>query len=283
MAGAFASGLLLIGAALFWPAGEAPSRDKASPFGEPESRLPAGGEESDPDAAPEPLLAVVVGELGYDPVRDAEWLDFPEKITLAVLPFGPSSRNIASYAQARGHCVILHVPMEPRNETPDRTEPFRLRVGMDREEIGERVARMAQDVPQAVGAMNHMGSAFTTDAASMNAFAAALKERGFFFVDGATASGSLGLEASERAGVTSIRRDFFLDNDPDPEAMRRRWEDAAARARETGGALLVCRSRRETRDALLELLPGLRKEGIRTATVTELIERRLSGTRAAGE
>jgi polysaccharide deacetylase 2 family uncharacterized protein YibQ len=279
IAGAFASGLLLIGLAQFWPAGDSPVPRKGSPFAEPESRVPAGVEDGAGDLERrEPLLAIVVGDLGYDPVRDAEWLGFPAKITLSVLPFGPSSRNVASSAQSRGHCVILHVPMEPRSPSPDATEPFRLRVGMEREEIAERLARMAQDVPQAVGAMNHMGSAFTTDPDSMEAFAAELKKMGYFFVDGATAPDSLGMEAAGKAGVTAVQRDVFFDDDPAPEALRRQWGKAVALAKKNGWAVLVCHSRRETYSALAELVPSLRTEGVRPVTVPEL----LAGSALAG-
>jgi len=284
IAGAFASGLLLMGVALFWPAGDSTPPRKVSPFAEPESRLPAarGGVADDVERR-EPLLAIVVGDLGYDPVRDAEWLDFPAKITMSVLPFGPSSRNVAASAQSRGHCVILHVPMEPRSPSPDGTEPFRLRVGMEREEIAGRLARMAQEVPQAVGAMNHMGSAFTTDPDAMDAFAETLKGMGYFFVDGATAPDSLGMEASGKAGVTAVQRDVFFDDDPAPEALSRQWGKAVALAKKNGWAVLVCHSRRETFSALAGLLPALRKEGVRPVTVPELLAESALSEGPAGE
>ena len=56
-----------------------------------------------------------------------------------------------------------------------------------------------------------------------------------------------------------------------PEEMRRQWAAAVAMAKERGEAVLLCHSRRETRKALLELLPQLRREGIRAVTVEELL------------
>ena len=106
---------------------------------------------------------------------------------------------------------------------------------------------------------------------------------GYFFVDSATAAGSLGLEASGKAGVPAVLRDVFLDDDPAPEAMRRQWEKAVALAKRTGEAVLVCHSRRETLNALLGLLPSLRKDGIRPVTVPELLEESLPGGGPARE
>ncbi len=271
IAGAFASGLILMGAALFWPAGGKAPGARVSPFAGQLSPPSAVNTEVGVLSGAGPKLAIVVGDLGYDPVRDAEWLDFPTKVTLSVLPFGPSSGTVGASAHSRGHCVILHVPMEPRSPSPDRTEPFLLTRGMDAAQIAERLDRMARNLPQAVGAINHMGSAFTTDATAMDAFAAALKAMGFFFVDSATSSGSLGMEASRRAGVPAVQRDVFFDGDPDPAAMRRQWKKAIALAKERGEAVLVCHGRRETLQALLGMIPDLEPEGILPVTVRELL------------
>lgn len=272
VAGAFLSGLALVGTALFWPKGEDRPVPAASSFAPPTLLPSAGPVDNSLSPSRGPRIAIVIDDLGYDPVRDAEWLDFPEKITVSVIPFGPSSRTFAASARSRGHGVILHVPMEPESPAEDRTGTFRLRRGMRPEEMEEAFSRMAHDVPQANGASNHMGSAFTSDAGAMAAFAAVLKGRGFFFVDSLTTASSVGLEAAGRAGVPALRRDVFLDDDPRPEEMRRQWNQALAIAKERGEALLVCHSRRDSRKALLELLPDLRKEGIRPVTVEELLE-----------
>lgn len=274
MAGAFLAGLLFAGVLLWIPTGDGTPPAGPSPFAPvPPARTGAGdnGSVLPGDGGRPPLLAIVVDDLGYDPVRDAEWLSFPEKITASVLPFGPSSKTIAASARSKGFSVILHVPMEPEGPSPDATEPFRLRRGMTAGEMEEAFARMARDVPQASGASNHMGSAFTSDAPAMGLFAGVLKGKGFFFLDSVTSAGSLGAEAAARAGVPALRRDVFLDDDPRPEEMRRRWERAIAAAKERGRAVLVCHSRRETLAALLGMLPDLRREGIRAVTVEELL------------
>ena len=243
-----------------------------SPAATPVSAVPSDNGIGGPGTAPPgPRLAIIVDDLGFDPVRDAEWLDFPERITVSVLPHGPSSKSFAASARTHGFGVILHVPMEPEGAVADKTEPYLLRRGMPPEEIENRFARMAADVPQAVGASNHMGSAFTSDLAGMAAFARALKGRGFFFIDSVTSAGTVGSMAMEQAGVPAIRRDIFLDDDGRPEGIRRQWDAVLALAKARGQAVLFCHARRETRMALLDLLPQLRKEGIRPVTVEELL------------
>ena len=275
VAGAFLAGMLLVGVTLVRaPEAERPTGDNiaGSPAAISPSAAPSdNGTAGAGSAPPAPRLAIVVDDLGYDTVRDAEWLDFPERITVSVLPHGPSSKSFAASARTHGFGVILHVPMEPEGAVADRTEPFVLRRGMTPEEIADRFARMAADVPQANGASNHMGSAFTSDLAAMAAFAQALKGKGFFFVDSVTSAGTVGSMAMEQAGVPVTRRDVILDDDGRPEEMRRQWAAAIALAKERGQAVLLCHARRETHKALLELLPQLRKEGIRPVTVEELL------------
>src|SRR5512140_1486156 len=88
MAGAFLAGLLLVGVALVRaPETERPAGDNLanSPAAIPPSAVPsdngAAGPAPGPPGSPGPRLAILVDDLGYDPVRDAEWLDFPERIT----------------------------------------------------------------------------------------------------------------------------------------------------------------------------------------------------------
>jgi len=278
MAGAFLAGLMLVGVVLIRaPEVERPTGGNLtnSPAAIPPSSVPSdNGAVGPAPGPPGPRLAIVVDGLGYDPVRDAEWLDFPERITVSVLPHGPSSKSFAASARTHGFGVILHIPMEPEGAVSDRTEPFLLRRGMTPEEIADRFDRMAADIPQANGASNHMGSAFTSDPASMAAFAQTLKGKGFFFVDSVTSAGTVASMAMEQAGVPATRRDVILDDDGRPEEMRRQWAVAIALAKERGQAVLLCHARRETRKALLELLPQLRTEGMRAVAVEEVLSAR---------
>lgn len=218
-----------------------------------------------------PRIALVVDDLGYEPVRDAAWLDVPANITVAVIPFGPSSRVVAQSAHKRGLCVLLHVPMEPEHEVSDRTATFRLHRGMSGAEMEDLLARMLDDVPFTEGASNHMGSAFTSDPEAMSLFVAMLKEHGLFLLDSVTTHRSIAVATARQAGIPAVRRDLFLDVDPDPEAMRRQWEEALSIAKRKGSVVVLCHGRTETLRAVRRFLPELAAQGIRTVTLAELL------------
>lgn len=268
---AFLAGLFSVGVIVFLPGGDVREEGGISPFAGPPG--PAGPPPSQTPAGPPPRvpeLAIVVDDFGYDPSRDAEWLSFPEKITVAVIPFGPSSRRIAESAKNRGFGVIIHAPMEPEGEAPDRTEAFRLRRGMDAQEIAALLSRMAADIPQATGVSNHMGSAFTSDLEAMDLFAQALKSKGLFLLDSVTSPRSVAAEAARRAGVPVLRRDVFLDAEGGGD-LKAQLQKAVAAAVERGGAVAICHARPETLRTLLDLLPDVRKAGVRIVTLDDLV------------
>lgn len=269
LAGAFLAGLLVVGLALVVPEDEKKEDAATSAFSP--APPPAAQAPVPPAVKPDtPRLAIVVDDLGYNPSGDAGWLDVPVRITMSVIPFGPSSRRIASSARARGFGVLIHVPMEPDGPSEDRTEEFRLRRGMGSEEMEALFTRMAESIPEATGASNHMGSAFTSDPESMARFAGLLRKRGYFFLDSLTSPRSVAADAAASAGVPAIRRDVFLDAGTDPGEMRRQWEAATSLAAGRGTAVLVCHARPETLRAILSFLPDLRRLGIQAATLEEL-------------
>lgn len=288
MLGAFLAGLFTIGAAILMPGGENRTGAFSPAQGDP-SAIPAppGGGAPNAPALRQPLppdgairgeetpprLAIVVNDCGYDPTRDAEWLKFPEKITLAVLPFGPSSRRLAQSAHERGFGVLINVPMEPEGSVSDRTESFRLRRGMRGEEMETLLGRMIEENPWATGISNHMGSAFTADPASMATLVSLLKGKGLFLLDSMTSSRSVAVRVALQAGIPVARRDVFLDADMEPEEMRLQWKKTIAIAKEKGTAVLLCQGRKESLRTMLDLVPDLEAEGVRAVTLADLLSR----------
>lgn len=275
---AFLAGLVFIGVMVYLPPGGRDGGNRAvsgkgySPYS-PEFRE---GRDPGPPADSSgregsPRIALVIDDLGYEPAGDAAWLNVPAKLTVAVIPFGPSSRRIAQAAHERGFCVLLHVPMEPEGVVSDRTQTFRLRRGMSGAEMEDLLDRMLGDVPFADGASNHMGSAFTSDPEAMSLYAAMLKDKGLFLLDSVTTHRTVAVAAGLRAGIPAARRDLFLDVDPDPEVMRRQWEEALSIAKRKGSAIVLCHGRAGTLQAVRRFLPGLAAQGIRAVTLAELL------------
>ena len=60
-------------------------------------------------------LVVVIDDIGHQRAAAESALSLPGKVTLAILPFTPFSREIAARAADLGKEIILHSPMSSKH------------------------------------------------------------------------------------------------------------------------------------------------------------------------
>ena len=75
-------------------------------------------------------LAIVIDDLGYSFVNGKRSIDLPGKVTVAILPFAPNSVELAEYATRKNKEAIIHLPMQAKSETNQKTESPTLNVTM---------------------------------------------------------------------------------------------------------------------------------------------------------
>jgi len=217
----------------------------------------------------EPRLAIILDDLGYDPVAAEAVLRLPRPLTVSVLPNLPHSREIAEEADRRGYQVLLHLPMEPAG-SDRRGETRELRPGMGQAEVARIIAAMLATVPPAVGVNNHQGSLATSDPELMAETMLVLRARRLFFIDSRTTAATVGYRAAREAGVPAAYRKVFLDDTPDRETVIRQLERAARLAREQGWSIAIGHPHPATLEALREALPELKQEQIRLVFASEV-------------
>jgi polysaccharide deacetylase 2 family uncharacterized protein YibQ len=91
-----------------------------------------------------------------------------------------------------------------------------------------------------------MGSSFTADRAKMRVVLQELKRRGLFFVDSRTTDKSLGFDLARELGLSSAKRNVFLDNDLDLGAIEIQLERLLSMARHYGKAIGIAHPHEET-------------------------------------
>ncbi len=184
-------------------------------------------------------LAIVIDDLGEDPVFAAHLAALHIPVTFSVWPQASNSRETALVAYESGREVLLHQPMEPEGYPKVRPGPGALFVTMTAEEI-ERVIDANLDlVPYAVGMNNHMGSKFTQHHAEVKAALRRLKERGMFVLDSLTHPGSKVVRVAGELNMPALRRDVFLDVAPHEKAVLHQLEKAARIAAKHGRAIAI--------------------------------------------
>ncbi len=220
-----------------------------------------------------PRVALLIDDLGYEN-RSMErlWsLDAP--FSVAVLPFSPYALATAETAAQHLKEVLVHMPLEPippPDGRPRRKPLGQLTLAMTTDEIRSRTLKALRAVPYAVGVNNHEGSAFMRSAAHLRPFLETVRAERMFFVDSRTTAHSRGLELARAMGIPATDRQVFVDNDPDPDAIRRALKRLVQIARRRGAALGIGHPRHTTIDVLARWLPTADRAGIRLVRVSAL-------------
>lgn len=160
----------------------------------------------------EKRLAVIIDDLGNQMKGTDEIIAMPVKLTVAVMPFLPSSEKDARMAHEKGHDVIIHLPLEPKQGRPEWLGPGAILSSMTDVEVRQKVEEAIDNVPFAVGINNHMGSKITGDKRIMSVILEVCRERGLFFVDSKTNYWSVVGDISDEKGMPELHNDIFLDD-----------------------------------------------------------------------
>jgi len=241
----------------------ADAADAAQVDGTASSTEPAG---KDSQSTPVPRLAIIVDDGGYDRAATEDILTLDPNLTLAILPSAPLTAETVQRARERGFELILHMPMDKTGIAGQIT------TDMTPEQIHTRTEYALAQVPGAVGANNHMGSAFTEDPEGMAAFLEVLKDKALYFIDSRTTPHTKALDTAKRMGLRAASRDMFLDNKKDIEYIRGQFQALLALAKEKNCAIGICHFRPHSAEVLAEVLPTLEREGIALVHASELVQ-----------
>lgn len=157
-------------------------------------------------------LAIVIDDLGNNMEGSEKILNLPIPLTVAIMPFLPSTKADAELAHQNNKEVIVHLPMEPLSGKASWLGPGAILAGLSDSEVKKRVEAAIADVPYAVGMNNHMGSKITKNKHMMRIILSVCKEHNLYFLDSKTAHNSVVAEVAEELGVPYIVNNVFLDD-----------------------------------------------------------------------
>jgi len=158
-------------------------------------------------------MAIVIDDLGNDMDGTDEIIGIKMPVTVAIMPFLPTTRRDAEAAHAAGHEVIVHMPMEPKKGLKKWLGPGALTVDLSDEEVRARVEAAIDQVPYAVGMNNHMGSKVTESERMMRIVLEVCKERELYYLDSKTSDKTVAGQLAEELGVPYAENSLFLDDE----------------------------------------------------------------------
>lgn len=222
-------------------------------------------------------IALIIDDFGNNAEGTNAMMQLDIPITFAVMPFLPSSFSDAKAADNAGFEVIMHIPMEPIHGKKEWLGPRGITTDLSNEEIKQRIEEGLDEIKFAIGMNNHMGSKATQDKRVMEKILQIAKERNLIFIDSVTNENSVVMEVAEFVGVTSFKRDVFLDNSKASKDIEKQLIKLGDIALEKGYAIGIGHVGPEggtvTAEAIKAVYPKLQKKGIEFIYVSQLKEK----------
>jgi polysaccharide deacetylase 2 family uncharacterized protein YibQ len=163
-------------------------------------------------SATQKVLSIVIDDFGNDMTGTDEMLKLPAVLTVAIMPFLPTTEEDAKQAHRYGHEVIVHLPMEPLKGKKSWLGPGAITTDLSDEEIRKRVIAAIDAVPHAVGMNHHMGSKATADERVMRIVLKICRERGLYYLDSKTTGKSVIPKLAAELGVPYLENELFFDD-----------------------------------------------------------------------
>jgi len=226
-------------------------------------------------APPKKAVAFVIDDFGNNMAGTEEILTLPVPLTVAVMPFMPSTKKDAELAHQRGHDVFVHMPMEPNKGKKSWLGPGAITADLSDEEIRQRVQKAIDDVPHAIGMNNHMGSKITANEHIMRIIMEVVKERGLIYLDSKTTDKSVAVKLAAEMGVPCAENQIFLDDVYSIPHITRQMEKICKRI----GTLPICVAighvgppGKKTASVLRQYIPQIQKEAT-FVTISQLVQK----------
>jgi len=214
--------------------------------------------------------AIIIDDFGYSYnglAKEFIWFDMP--LTLSVIPGLKESKRVARDAVAANKCVLVHMPMGPREEKFS-DEGYALLAGQSPGTTRLRIRSAFAELPMAVGMNNHQGSLVTADRAMMKTILSELKSSKKIFIDSRTSSQSVAEEVGRSLRLAVASNQVFLDAENDETFIRDQMNKLADLAVSQGEVVAIGHLRKRTLKILRERMPQLQARGVEFVYLTDL-------------
>jgi polysaccharide deacetylase 2 family uncharacterized protein YibQ len=222
---------------------------------------------------PRPRIAIIVGGLGLGEAVTTAAVDrLPPGVTLAFTPYGTSLQGLVSTARAKGHEVLLEIPLEPFDFPDNDPGPNTLLTGAQGGDNPLRLRILMSRVMGYAGFVNAQGAKFLTSAPDVKFVLGETTRRGLFLVDNGQTEQSIARETAAADGAPFARADVQIDSNPIREAIEKQFASLETLAKQRGAAIGIAAAYPVTIDRVSAWAASLEQRGIALAPVSALID-----------
>jgi polysaccharide deacetylase 2 family uncharacterized protein YibQ len=219
-------------------------------------------------SAPAPTatkIAFIVGGLGLSATAtDAAINKLPPQVTLAFSPYSRDLKRWMEKAKAKGHEVLIELPMESKQFPAEDPGPLGLLTSLDAKDNQERLDTILKDTTGVVGVLDVNGSKFRESREHIDPVFAKLKQTSLVYVQG-----SPGARIGE-ATVPTAMADLILDERPFRAAVDARLDYAERLARYQGTVIVAMSAKPVSFERLVLWAAQAQKKGIALAPLSQV-------------
>lgn len=231
-----------------------------------------------PKKAPAPVspktigyIALIIDDWGYNQEHCSFLRDIKKPVAVAILPYLKHSVDIAQCSHKYGKEVMLHLPLEPHQDSATYPKDYVITTAMSSAKARYLINNALSSIPYVSGVNNHMGSKATESAPLMQILFEELKRRDMFFVDSRTSEDSVCRALSRKIKISFAERDIFLDNINERPAIEAQFALLAQKAQKHGYAVGIAHDRALSLQIIKEQTEALSARGFKFVRVRGLI------------
>ena len=219
-----------------------------------------------------PRIAIVLADMGLSGVTTGNALQkLPPTVTLAFVPFAERLDSWMERARAKGHEVLLSLPMEPQGYPRNDPGPNALLTMLAPDRNRERLESSLGRAVGYVGVTSTTGSRFTGSSDAMQPVMEMLKARGLLFLDSRVNPNTVGPALARQADVPRAVADRVIDRDLSRGAIDEQLKELEAIAKANGAAVGIGSPYPSTIERINTWLTGLEDRGFVIAPVSAVV------------
>lgn len=219
-------------------------------------------------------LCFIIDDGGQTTANIRKYTTLPFKVTVAVLPRLPCTKECARIVVQDGKELMLHQPMQAQNLKIN-PGPGAILPDMTLSEIYSTVIQNLSELgPGVKGLNNHEGSLITCDEMMIGTVIDAAIDRGVYFVDSRTSKDTKAPMAALERDVKILQREVFIDDIIDRGEMLKQIMRGVDIANKKGKVIMighVDKSAKILPQLLSEMYPELKEKGYRLVFPSELL------------
>lgn len=213
-------------------------------------------------------VAVVIEGLGLSQAATEAAINrLPTNVTLAFSPYARDLKRWIDRAKAKGHEVLIEVPMEGKAFPAEDPGPLGLLTVIETKENTERLDLILKAAAGASGIYDGQGSKFRESEEHINSMFTALKDKNLFYVQGRP-----GVRVGE-ATVPTATADVIVDERPFRAAVDARFDYAERLAKYQGSSVAVMSAKPVSYERLALWIEQLPAKGVSLTPVSGVLIR----------